>query len=156
MKSIFYCVSLTNFKSATGRSMRDSPLPMRIWKDLLFVIYIQILIMDNEIFIKIFRQRHEYMRSQQLLDSLTGDERYDGPLRYLSLSLREHGRNSFRGISTIRKSEPANARVQVHTRILPRVETRNSCTSLGLLNTASPDLTRGHRCFRRTAKLQQE
>jgi hypothetical protein len=72
-----------------------SPLPMRIWRNFLFVIHIQMVIMDNDVFYKIFRKLRGYFRPQRAWSPLAGDEKHDGPLRYLSLLMREHGRILF-------------------------------------------------------------
>jgi uncharacterized Zn finger protein len=64
-----------------------SPLPIRIWRNFIFVIYVQIVIMDNDVFMKQNRKRRGYMRSQHALSPLVRDERFCMVRRTIEVSL---------------------------------------------------------------------
>jgi hypothetical protein len=71
-----------------------SQLPEIVWTFFLAIIIAQIVLLDGRILYKIFYTYFPaapYFKSQRLLNPLSMDARYDGPLRMISLALREYG-----------------------------------------------------------------
>jgi hypothetical protein len=79
-----------NFEASSVVSQQ----PEIVWTFFLMIVMAQIVFLDEYILIKIFYMifpAAPYFKSRRLLNPLSMDARYDGPLRMISLALRENG-----------------------------------------------------------------